>query len=404
MPIIRIFSGTYCRAEEVIAKVSEKLGLEVIDDRTVIRESVRRFQDQENKLLKTLAGKVSAFDNFTHERERNISHLKIILSEMIERDNILLVGSAGHLIPRDISHVLSVCLIAEIGYRYEQAMKDKSMSGKDAQKVISRDDEGHKLWCEYLFRRSPWDSELYDMLIPMNKSTVDEAVGLIVEHATGDVLKPTGTSRGAVEDFKLVAKAEVALGKEGHDVLVSAQKGVVTLTINKHTLMLSRLEDELKKIVGRVEGMKDVKTKVGPGFYQTDIYRRFDFEVPSRVLLVDDEKEFVQTLSERLVLRDMGTAVVYDGEQALSFVEEEPPDVMVLDLKMPGIDGIEVLRRIKKDHPDIEVIILTGHGTEKDRELCMELGAFAYLQKPVDIEKLSITMKDAYDKIKQKKS
>jgi DNA-binding response OmpR family regulator len=76
---------------------------------------------------------------------------------------------------------------------------------------------------------------------------------------------------------------------------------------------------------------------------------------------------------------------------------------MILDLKMPGIDGIEVLRRVKGEHPKVEVIILTGHGSEKDREVCMELGAFAYLHKPVDIDVLSQTLKAANDKIREAK-
>jgi DNA-binding response OmpR family regulator len=76
---------------------------------------------------------------------------------------------------------------------------------------------------------------------------------------------------------------------------------------------------------------------------------------------------------------------------------------MILDLKMPGIDGIEVLRRVKKTQPAIEVIILTGHGSEADKKVCMELGAFAYLQKPVDIDELSGTIKAAHDKIHRKR-
>ena len=76
---------------------------------------------------------------------------------------------------------------------------------------------------------------------------------------------------------------------------------------------------------------------------------------------------------------------------------------MILDLKMPGIDGIEVLRRVKETNPEIEVIILTGHGSEADRETCMKLGAFAYLHKPVNIDLLSETLKKANEKIKQTK-
>ena len=122
------------------------------------------------------------------------------------------------------------------------------------------------------------------------------------------------------------------------------------------------------------------------------------------VLLVDDEREFVQTLSERLMMRDLGSAVAYDGESALEVAREDEPDVMILDLKMPGIDGIEVLRRIKKTQPEIEVIILTGHGSEADKTICKQLGAFAYLQKPVDIEELSATIKAAHEQIRRKQN
>ncbi|RPJ15040.1 MAG: response regulator, partial [Desulfobacteraceae bacterium] len=214
----------------------------------------------------------------------------------------------------------------------------------------------------------------------------------------------TSRSKKAVDDFLVASKVEMHLAREGHNVDISAIDGSVTIIINKHVLLLSKLEDELKAIAGKVPEVKAVETKVGDGYYQTDIYRKYDFKMPSKVLLVDDEREFAQTLSERLIMRDMGSAVAYDGESALNLVSEDEPEVMILDLKMPGIDGIEVLKRVKQSNPDIEVIILTGHGTEADRELCMKLGAFAYLQKPVDIEVLSDALKKANDKMRIKKA
>ncbi|MFW5640368.1 MAG: response regulator, partial [Thermodesulfobacteriota bacterium] len=218
--------------------------------------------------------------------------------------------------------------------------------------------------------------------------------------------QPHGERPDAQQEFRIVlaAKVEVALAGEGHNVEVKARDGAVTLTTNKNVLMLSRLEEELRSIAEKVEGVRSVETKVGKGYPQADIYRKYDFELPSRVLLVDDEREFVQTLSERLLMRDMGSAVAYDGESALEMVREEEPEVMILDLKMPGIDGIEVLRQVKETRPEIEVIILTGHGSEADREVCMNLGAFAYLHKPVDIEILSENLRLANEKIRNKKA
>ncbi len=117
-----------------------------------------------------------------------------------------------------------------------------------------------------------------------------------------------------------------------------------------------------------------------------------------KVLMVDDEEDFVKTLAERMQMRDLDSDVAFSGEAALQIVEDQIPDVMVLDLKMPGIDGMEVLRRVRKAYPQVQVVILTGHGSEKDEAEARRLGAFAYLQKPVDIEKLIITLKNAYRK------
>ena len=95
-------------------------------------------------------------------------------------------------------------------------------------------------------------------------------------------------------------------------------------------------------------------------------------------------------------MRDLETDVASNGEQALKLVDKEVPDVMVLDLKMPGIDGLEVLRRVRKTYPDVQVIMLTGHGSEKDEKEARRLGAFEYLQKPTEMDKLVETIKKAH--------
>ena len=114
------------------------------------------------------------------------------------------------------------------------------------------------------------------------------------------------------------------------------------------------------------------------------------------ILLVDDEEEFITTLAERMQLRNLPSQVALNGGQALQMVAALPPDVMILDLKMPGIDGLEVLRRVKKGYPRVEVIILTGHGAEKDEIEARHLGAFEYLKKPVDIDELTQHIQKAY--------
>jgi CheY-like chemotaxis protein len=403
MPIITIFSGTFCKEQSVVTKLLSETGYRLVTDKEIIARASALSGMGEDKLRRAFSAKTSVFNKFTHEKERSIADLRLALAEILSNNRLLIVGFVSQLIPKEISHVLRVCLIADMGSRTALGAKEKGMSEKEAVKLIHREDEDRAAWVYSVHKRKdPWNATLYDIVIPTDKMMEEEAISLIGETLNKDVLKPTFQSKKAVEDFLLASKVEVALAKEGHDVTVKANKGAVTLTVNKHVLMLSRLEEELKAIATRVAGVNQVMTKVGAEFYQTDIYRKYDFEAPSKLLLVDDEREFVQTLSERLLLRDMGSAVAYDGESALKLIKEDEPEVMILDLKMPGIDGIEVLRRVKDSNPDIEVIILTGHGSDADREVCMQLGAFAYLQKPVDIDILSETLRKANEKIKQK--
>jgi len=115
-----------------------------------------------------------------------------------------------------------------------------------------------------------------------------------------------------------------------------------------------------------------------------------------RVLLVDDEEDYVRTMAERLEMRDLPSRVATSGAEALDMVQAEAPDVMVLDLRMPGIDGMQVLERVKNEHPQVQVIILTGHGSEKEEKEARALGAFEYLQKPADTGQLLDTITAAW--------
>jgi len=117
-----------------------------------------------------------------------------------------------------------------------------------------------------------------------------------------------------------------------------------------------------------------------------------------KVLFVDDEIDFLETLLKRMKKREVSVSGVGSGEDALKFLDDKPADVVVLDVKMPGMDGIQTLRKIKNRYPLIEVIMLTGHASVEVGIEGMELGAFDYLMKPVDIDELLYKVQDAYKK------
>jgi DNA-binding NtrC family response regulator len=117
-----------------------------------------------------------------------------------------------------------------------------------------------------------------------------------------------------------------------------------------------------------------------------------------KVLLVDDESEFLDTLVKRIKKRNVNAHGVASGEEALAFLNQQPVDVVVLDVRMPGMDGIQALREIKQRYPLIEVIMLTGHASLEVAIEGMELGAFDYMMKPIEIDELLYKLQDAYKK------
>lgn len=118
-------------------------------------------------------------------------------------------------------------------------------------------------------------------------------------------------------------------------------------------------------------------------------------KIPTKVLLVDDEKDFVEMLSLRL--KEVGEKVTpaYSGKECLEALEKTEIDVVILDIKMPGMDGIETLKEIRKRFPLVEVIMLTGHGTIQTAVEGMKLGAFDYLLKPADFDDLTAKLEGA---------
>ncbi len=117
--------------------------------------------------------------------------------------------------------------------------------------------------------------------------------------------------------------------------------------------------------------------------------------IPTNVLLVDDEKDFVEMLSLRLSETGERVTPAYSGKEGLDTLERKNIDVVILDIKMPGMDGIETLREIKRRFPLVEVIMLTGHGTTETAVQGMKLGAYDYLLKPADFDDLTSKLEGA---------
>ncbi|MCF8092367.1 MAG: response regulator [Desulfotignum sp.] len=121
------------------------------------------------------------------------------------------------------------------------------------------------------------------------------------------------------------------------------------------------------------------------------------------LLMVDDEEKFLNALTERLKLKFFDITPVTNGEDAIKVAKKAQFDVAVVDLQMPGIDGVELLKILKKSHRFLEIIILSGHATIDVAVDCTKLGAFKVLEKPSSFDKLVETITEAYESRMKKK-
>jgi DNA-binding NtrC family response regulator len=117
-----------------------------------------------------------------------------------------------------------------------------------------------------------------------------------------------------------------------------------------------------------------------------------------RVLVVDDEPDFLETLVKRLKRRKVDASGVSSGVEALRMLEQEHFDVVILDIRMPGMDGIETLREMKRKRPLMEVILLTGHASVESGMQGMQLGAFDYVMKPAEFDDIMEKVRQAFER------
>jgi DNA-binding NtrC family response regulator len=144
-----------------------------------------------------------------------------------------------------------------------------------------------------------------------------------------------------------------------------------------------------------------------PTVYQRKISKNkedvMSVENKIKLLLVDDEVKFLEWIAKRLELKNIDVTTASNGQEAIASAEKGLFDVAVVDFKMPGMDGTQVLKALKDNHKYLEIIMLTGHATIDSAVECTKLGAFKYLEKPYDFEKLVAVIKEAYEARLKKK-
>jgi len=262
MAIITISRGTYSGGKNLAECVAEKLGYRCIS-REILVETAKKYKVPEEKLLETLRNKPSLLDRLTMERDYYLAYIQAVLCEEIKKDNVVYHGHAGHLLLKNIPHVLKIKVIADIEFRLKAAMSRNNLKREEALQSIKKMDNERAKWTKFLYGVDWNDPSLYDIVINLEHITLSGACEIVCHAAGLDEYKTTPEIQKIMDDLALSThvKALILMNESaaGAEIEVKADNGVVTIWGNAKT---AESVERIKDIVSRISGVKEVKSKI----------------------------------------------------------------------------------------------------------------------------------------------
>jgi len=271
MAIITVTRGSYSSGKEIAEKVAQKLRYDCIS-REVILDASKEFNIPEIKLVRVFEDAPSFLDRFTRGKKRYIAYTQATLLKHLTKDNIVYHGFSGHYFVEGISHVLKVLIIAKLEYRISNLIKKDKISRKEAFGFIRRIDEQRKKWGQRVYGIEPWNPRLYDLVLHIDKITVEDAVDTICRIARLKQFQTTPESKRTMDDLALTVKVKNSLIdiKPSVDVLVE-NKFVYLKTevpLSQESEVVNKM-GEFMKTIPEIKGIKVVTEKAS---YDTFVY------------------------------------------------------------------------------------------------------------------------------------
>jgi cytidylate kinase len=263
MSIITISRGSYSKGKEVAEKVARNLGFECIS-REVLVEASDNFNIPEIKLVRALHDAPSVLERFTYGKERYLAYIESAFLDRVQHDNVVYHGLAGHFFLKDVGHVLKVRILADIEDRVRLEMERENITREQALYIIKKDDQERRQWSIRLFGADSWDPSLYDLVIHVNKITIDDAVEIVCRTAQLDQFRTTMESRNLLNDMVMAARVKAELAEACPGVIVTAQDGAIHVNAHERAIDAPKLAAELKRLAKKVPGVKEVRIEVGP--------------------------------------------------------------------------------------------------------------------------------------------
>jgi cytidylate kinase len=264
MSIITISRGSYSRGKEVAEQLAQKLNYDCVS-REILLEASEEFNIPEMNLVRAIHDSPSVLERFRHGKERYISYYQYALLKHVQKDNVIYHGLAGQYFLRHTPHVLKVRILASMADRVEEVMRRDSISRKEAEHVLAKDDEERRQWGLKLYGFDTWDSRLYDMVILIDRLSVNDAVDIIVETIKRPRFQTTAESQKILDNQVLCAKIHAMLVNFSLMIEVQVDNGVVTLgNIGEVLRSDSALRTKIERLVKEIEGVTDIQFKEKP--------------------------------------------------------------------------------------------------------------------------------------------
>ena len=228
MGVITISRGSYSMGKAVAEKVAERLGYDVVS-RSLLLSASERFHVPEIRLVRAIHDAPGILSRLSHSKQSYLAFIQAALTERASKDNIVYHGLAGHLLLWQIPGVLKVRITADLERRIANEMKREGISAREAREIILEDDDQRRKWTQSLHGLDPWDSSLYDLVIRVDRLSVDDAVDFICKAATLEGFRTTEKMRQKMEDLALACRIKADLVEDLPAVKVSCEYGNVII-------------------------------------------------------------------------------------------------------------------------------------------------------------------------------
>lgn len=259
MGIVTVSRGSYSSGKEIAEKAAQKLGYDCIS-REIILEASKEFNIPEIKLTQAFEDAPSILDRFSHGKKKYIAYTQAALLKYLTKDNLVYHGFAGHYFVQGISHVLKILIIAGLDYRISNVMeRDKIPTKEEASRFIKKIDEQRRKWGQKLYGIDPWAPSAYDLVLNIDKITIEDAVDTICRISGLKQFQTTSESKSAMDDLALTVKVKNFLIDVKPSVEVHIENRFVYLKPDVPLTQESEIVNKMGEIMKTIPDIKGIQ-------------------------------------------------------------------------------------------------------------------------------------------------